>query len=110
MTRRARVWRVIAALFAVLNVGGAAVAILRGEPLHAAVHVVLVVATYVVWRVLARRREPDLLAAHPAFERLDQLQQSLDAIAVEVERVGETQRHLVDAAAERARGSPPKAS
>jgi hypothetical protein len=109
LTRRAKVWRVIAGLFTVINVGGAGVAVLSGEPLHAAVHVGLVVATYLVWRRLARAQEPDL-DVHPAYERLDHLQESLDAIAFEVERVSEAQRYLVKIAAERARSSPPKAS
>jgi hypothetical protein len=111
VTRRARVWRLIGALFTVVNVGGAGFALLSGELLHAAVHVALIVVTYVVWQLVTRRQQqPDLLDAHPAYERLDHLQQSLDAMALEVERVSETQRHLVEIAAQRARSSPPNAS
>jgi hypothetical protein len=110
MTRRAKVWRAIAALFTVANVGGAVVAILEGEPLHAAVHVALLVATYVAWRIVARRRRLDLPHALPTDERLDNLQQSLDAIALDVERIGEAQRYAIKVVAERARTSPPKPS
>jgi hypothetical protein len=108
MTRRSKVWRVIAVLFTVANVGGAGVAVRSGEPLHAALHVVLLVATYLVWRLLSRTRRHDLPHAHPADERLERLQQSLDAIALEVERIGEAQRYAVKVVAERARSSPAK--
>jgi hypothetical protein len=110
MTRRYKAWRVIAALFTVVNVGGAGVAVLSGEPLHAALHVGLLVATYLVWRLVSRARRVDLPHAHPAEERLERLQQSLDAIALEVERIGEAQRYAIKVVAERARESPPEAS
>jgi hypothetical protein len=110
MTRRSRIWAVIAALFTVVNVGGAAVAALGGEPLHAAVHVVLIVATYLAWRLVPRARRLDLRHAQPADERLEHIQQSLDAIALEVERIGEGQRYAVKVLAERARSSPPQSS
>jgi hypothetical protein len=110
MTRRARILAVIAALFSIANVGGAGFAALSGEPLHAALHVGLLVATYLVWRIVARRRRLDLPHALPSEERLDRLQQSLDAIAVDVERIGEAQRYAIKVVAERARSSPPKPS
>ncbi len=110
MTRRARVWRVVAAVFSVVNVGGAVVAVLAGEPLHAGVHVALLVATYLVWRRVSRARRLDLPQAQPVEERLEHLQQSLDDIALEVERIGEAQRYAVKLVAERVRTSPPKSS
>ena len=51
MTRRARIWMVVAVLFALLNVGGVWMAALEGELLHAAIHVVLAyAAAFVAWR------------------------------------------------------------
>ena len=109
MTRRARIWRLIGALFTVLNAGGAAVALLSGEIFHFALHVGLLAVTYVVWRTIAARSQRlDLLDAHPVDERLDHLQQSLDGIAIEVERIGEAQRYAAKILAERGRESPPK--
>jgi hypothetical protein len=108
MSRRARIWRVIAALFIVANVGGAGVALLEDEPLHAALHVGLIVATFVVWRFLSRAQRRDLPHGHLAEERLEHLQQSLDAIALDVERIGEAQRYAIKVVAERTRSSPPE--
>ena len=108
MTRRYRIWRLIVALFSVLNVGGAVFALVSGEPLHAAAHVALLVVTYVVWMLMARSRGLDLPQGRPVDERLEHLQQSLDAIAIDVERIGEAQRYAAKVLAERARESPPK--
>jgi hypothetical protein len=110
MTRRSKRWRVAAAVFSVVNVGGAGVAVLAGEPIHAAVHVALLVATYVAWRLVPRARQLDLPHAQPVEERLERLQQSLDDIALEVERIGEAQRYAVKVVAERVRSAPPKPS
>ncbi len=56
MTRRAQLWRIVAAVFTIINAVGAGMAASEGEQL------------------------------------LAQLQQSVDAIAIEVERIGEAQR------------------
>ncbi len=98
----------VAAVFTVVNVGGAGLAILSGEPLHAAVHVGLLVATYLAWRLVPRARQADLPNAYPAEERLEHIQQSLDAIALDVERIGEGQRYAAKVLADRARSSPPE--
>jgi hypothetical protein len=108
MTRRYRIWRLIAALFAALNAGGAVFALMSGEPLHAALHVVLLVFTYLGWKLAARSGRLGLPNAQPVDERLEHLQQSLDAIAIDVERIGEAQRYAAKVLAERARESPPK--
>ena len=110
MTRRSKMWAVIAALFSVVNIAGAAFAALSREPLHAAAHVVLLVATYVVWRLVSGARALDLPHAQPIDQRLEHLQQSLDTIAIEVERIGEGQRYATKILVERARNSPPKTS
>lgn len=96
MTRRSRLWLYGSLLFALVNVGGAVFAAALGDPMHAAGHVVLVfVGLYVAWRVKPRAEREETQAA-PLFDaRLDRIQQSLDAIAVEVERVEEGQRYVV---------------
>jgi hypothetical protein len=110
MTRRSKTWRVVAAVFTVVNVGGAGFAAVSGEPLHTALHVGLLVVGYLVWRLVPRAQRLDLPDAHPAEERLEHLQQSLDAIALDVERIGEAQRYAIKVLADRARESPPESS
>jgi hypothetical protein len=100
-------WRVAAAIFALINLGGAAYAAMRAEPLHAAVHVVLLLGgAYLAWWLAPRAGHQDLPRAQHADERLEQLQQSLDAIAIEVERIGEAQRFSAKLQAERAKSTP----
>jgi hypothetical protein len=101
MKRRFTVGLVLAALFTLVNIGGGVYAGLMGEVRHAGLHVLLAaVGIYLTWVVGARRR---LRAAAPLAagtaspelsSRLTNLEQSLDAIAVEVERVGEGQRFM----------------
>ncbi len=90
---RSKIWRVGAALFTFVNVGGAGIAVASGEWAHAAVHVGLLLGTYLVWQVMPRARSQDLPSAQQTDKSLEYLQQSLDAIAVEVERIGEAQRY-----------------
>jgi hypothetical protein len=108
MTRRSKLWRVGAALFVFINVGGAAYAVWVGEPMHAAVHVALVAGTYLVWRRAPWGRPQDPPRAQLADERLEYLQQSVDAIALEVERIGEAQRFTDKLRAQQPETSPPK--
>jgi hypothetical protein len=110
MTRSSKRWLVAAALFTVFNVGGAVVALAGGELAHAAGHVIALLggyAAYLVWRAARGSREPrsreqDLPRAHPAMDQIDNIQQSVDAIALEVERIGEAQRFNARILAERA--------
>jgi hypothetical protein len=93
MTRRTRIWRVVAALFTIVNLVGAGLAVGAGEWVHTGVHVVLaVLGGYAMSRLASRASEPGLPSLQPDELRLEQLQQSVDAIAVEVERIGEAQR------------------
>ena len=88
-------WRVGAAIFVVINVGGAVFAAAQGEQMHAGGHVALLLlgaAAYLVWRPSSRAQRDDLSLTPQADERLSYLQQSVDAIALEVERIGEAQR------------------
>ena len=130
MTRRTRiVWTAVAAVFTAINFGGAVFAAVAQEPLHAGVHVLLgVVGLYLTWRLspwriidrtsqLGYSADADLPAAQ--VDRLSQLEQSVDAVALEVERIGESQRYMTkvltekdqpqqsEGAAARSSGKPP---
>ena len=103
MKRRFTIGLVLAVLFTLVNIGGGVYAGLMGEVRHAGLHAALALAgVYVTWLVIARRRfagaAGELAAAGSASpelaSRLTSLEQSLDAIAVEVERVGEGQRFM----------------
>jgi hypothetical protein len=56
-----------------------------------------------IWAWRAARKSPNRELPSPIYEqRLEQLQQSIDAIAVEVERIAEAQRFSAKLLAERA--------
>ena len=105
MTRRARiVWTAVGAVFTAVNFAGAVFAAVAREPLHAGVHVLLGIAgLYLTWRLSPWRiahRDSQLgnSAAshlpHDQLDRLSQIEQSIDAVAIEVERIGEGQRFM----------------
>jgi hypothetical protein len=99
MTRRSGIWRVAAALYVVINVGGAAYAVAMGEMPHAALHVVLLFVGVAVWTRFVPARgagQRETLDAAPSelTDRFRNLEQSLDAVAIEVERIGEGQRFM----------------
>jgi hypothetical protein len=102
MTRRAKVWLVVADIFAVVNLAGAGIAAAQGELLHTTVHLGLLgLGLYMMWRVGTVRRGQEPAHAVLDAARLEQLQQSVDAIALEVERIGESQRFNAKLQAER---------
>ena len=89
MTRRAKIWLLAAGVYAFINVGGLAIAAVRQEEMHAMLHLFLLllgVAGYVGYR-LARRGAPEdhLPRAELAEGRIEYLQQSVDAMALELE-------------------------
>jgi hypothetical protein len=116
MSLRAKFGWTIAALSVVLNGAGAWYALfLRREWMHGGVHVALLALTLyliVVLRPGARRSlepsatsdEERLQPAEPGDPRMEQLQQSVDAIAIEVERIGEAQRFSAKLAAKQGEG------
>lgn len=108
MTRPSMLWRVAAALFVIINVGGAAYAVAMGERPHAMMHVALLVVGFIGWQFgpWARRQTPE--PAQLPDARLDYLQQSVDAVALEVERIGEAQRFSDKLRAEQGGTSPVK--
>ena len=94
MTRRQRIWLVVAVLFSLGNAAGAVFAAAQGEPLHAGVHVALLVLGAYVARRIWRRGVVVPVAPSALTDRLAQLERSLNALAFEVERVGEGQRFM----------------
>lgn len=103
MIRRIAMWRVAAALFTVINLAGVGYAVAVGEAPHASLHVVLsLLGAYALWRMAPIAEWRGAPADLPADDRLDHLQQSVDAVAIEVERIGEAQRFSTKLQAERA--------
>jgi hypothetical protein len=102
MTRRSLFWKVGAVLYALINVGGAGYAIVMGEVPHAAFHVVLLVIGAGVWSRYGPARvdaEGGWAGDHPSDQLTDRfrnLEQSIDAVAIEVERIGEGQRYMTN--------------
>ncbi|MEP6858666.1 MAG: hypothetical protein ABI994_09785 [Gemmatimonadales bacterium] len=92
ITGRSRLWRWAAGAFVLINLGGAGLAIGMGEPSHAAMHAVLLIVGYLGWLLMPRRIRQDPVPAQLDDARIDYLQQSVDAVALEVERLGEGKR------------------
>jgi hypothetical protein len=95
MALRSRWWRIGALVFGVGNVAGMIYHIGIGEMGAAIGHAGAVAGTMALWlTVFSRGGEPEpVLAESPQLDaHLDNLQRSVDAIAIEVERVGEAQR------------------
>ncbi|HEY0970722.1 MAG TPA: hypothetical protein VGE02_07090 [Gemmatimonadales bacterium] len=56
MTRRSRIWLVLAVLFVLVNAGGMVAAAVAGEVVHTGIHAVLtLLGVYLVWRLAPRR-------------------------------------------------------
>ena len=111
MRRRSIIWPVLAVIFTLGNVAGAVYAAAMGEIRHASLHVLLsVVGALVSWALIGSRgsgtgagalRTPG--SSGELGSHLSNLEQSLDAIAVEVERVGENQRYMTKVLTEQER-------
>ena len=111
MTRRSKVWLVLAVLFTLVNLAGIVFAAAAGEVAHTALHVVLSVLGAIVVKLLASTRnarrfgrtgesaDPD--APGEFTDRLTNLEQSVDAVAIEIERIGEGQRFMTNFFAEK---------
>ena len=93
MIRRSILWPAVVGFFIVINLAGAAFAIAMGEPMHAVAHAALLLLGYVGWLVAPWRRPREAeVPQQLSDERIEYLQQSVDAVALEVERLGESQR------------------
>jgi hypothetical protein len=102
--KRSKRWFSVATIFTLINLVGAPLALFAGEWLHFGSHVVLTaVGALWMWWVAGGRRSVVQRPDTPLADRqLAELQQSVDSIAVEVERIGESQRYAAKVAAERA--------
>ena len=108
MTRRSK-WWLGAAIFTFINFAGGVYAAGTGEVMHTATHVVLFFAgAYLMWRLIPRTEQQEVLGAREVTEGLNNLQQSLAAIALEVERIGEAQRFEFKLLEKRGEISPQK--
>jgi hypothetical protein len=101
MNTRSTLWRVAGIAFLAINLVGGIWAATTAEWSHAAVHIGLLIGAYVAWPFATRAAEPDPSDVPPADQRVEYLQQSVDAIALEVERLGEAQRYRERLRAER---------
>jgi hypothetical protein len=126
MTGRAKLWRAGAVLFGIINLAGMGFALAMDEMMHAMGHAFLLFVgfgAYLLWKMVttwATAPSDDQLAQASALpssgrdstpklsdQRIDYLQRSIDALALEVERIGEAQRFKDKIPAE-GETSPPK--
>lgn len=96
-----RAWIPVAWLLSVANLGAVWFAARPGEPWHATIHALLAVLLAVGAQRLTVRRSSLRAQAAIGDDREDRLEQAIDAIAVELERVGEGQRFVAKLLAER---------
>jgi len=88
-----RIGQVVAAVFTVVNLVGLGMAMAAREQMHSGIHVALsLLGAYAMWWLSGRRGGEQASYAEIGGTRMEQLQQSVDAIALEVERIGEAQR------------------
>lgn len=93
MTRRSKIWLVLAVLFTIANFGAGVIAAMEGEPVHAGGHAaLLLLGAYLVRRAWRKRKSDTPALADDYTDRLTNIEQSVDAVAIEIERVGEGQR------------------
>jgi hypothetical protein len=96
-----RAWIPIAWLLSLGNVVSIWFAAAPGEPWHATIHGALAVVFGVgAERLMARRRGPKGGQVTIGDERMKHLENAIDAIAVELERIGEGQRFVTKLLAE----------
>jgi hypothetical protein len=111
MTRRAKLWRAGAVLFGIINLAGMGFALAMDEMMHAMSHAFLLfvgTGAYLLWKTVTtwataqpadQRSQVSTLPSSgrnstPQLgdERMEYMQRSIDALALEVERIGEAQR------------------
>jgi len=114
MSLRAKIGWTVAVLSVVVNGAGAVYALAKGEGMHGGIHAALFALTaylMLIFRPGARRTPDDASWAgdvppvSAGDARMEQLQQSVDAIAIEVERLGEAQRFNAKLAAKQGEGT-----
>lgn len=105
---RSRLWRVARAAFIAINLAGGLYAAATGEPMHAAVHAVLLVLGISIYSAVRSRSRDAAALPDETTDRLKHLEQSVDKLAIGVERVGEAQRYQVKILDEKAHAAAPK--
>jgi hypothetical protein len=108
MSQPSKLWRVAAALYVFINVAGAGYAIAMGERPHALTHVALLVVGFIGWQFAPWKRRQTAAPDQLPDARLDYLQHSVDAVALEVERIGEAQRFADKLRTEQGQAPPVK--
>jgi hypothetical protein len=99
-----RAWIPIAWLLSLGNVVATWFAAQPAEPWHATIHALLAALFGVgAQRLMDRRRAPLRAESVLGDDRMERLEQAVDSIAVEMERVGEGQRFVTKLLAERGR-------
>ena len=93
MSGRIGVWKVVAVVFTVVNLVGLGMALAVEEQMHAGIHAALsALGAYALWWLSNRGARQVATSGTLEEQRLEALQQSVDAVALEVERIGEAQR------------------
>ncbi len=93
--RRSRLWLPVGLLYFVVNAGGAVFAAVQGEPLHSATHVVLLLlGTYAANRIMGRGKSEAIVPTDELTDLMGHLELSVEAVAIDVERIGEAQRFM----------------
>src|SRR5687768_9055326 len=110
MAKRSRLWKIAAVLFTVFNIAGVVWGVAMADIPHAVVHIARQQVAYVGWRSTSRIRDDESAPASKAVDeqRIEYLQQSVDAIALDVERIGEKQRFMDKLRVERGEVPPLK--
>ena len=110
MNLRSRIWGIGAGVFGIVNLLGALLAQLMGERVHTDVHLLLFLASalfYVAWRAVTRGRRGEPAVSAAVDPQIAYLQQSIAALSLEVERLGEAQRARERSLAEQIPPRPP---
>lgn len=96
MRLHSKVWKVLTSIFIFINVAGGVWSASRGELVHTGVHAVLaIVGVYLAIRIWRFGNSVSVIGLPGELDyRIVQLEQSVDAIAIEIERVGEGQRFI----------------
>ena len=94
MNDRSGWWRITWAVFSLANAAGAGWALARSEMPHASTHVgLMLLGAFLFWTTERRSALAETKSLPGGEEQLARLQQSIDAVALEVERIGESQRY-----------------
>ncbi len=93
MAPKTRFWNAVLVVLSAANVVSVWFAARPAEPWHATIHAALAVG-FGVWAQRRMLREPrrDAGRTDLADERLERIERAIDAVAVEVERIGEMER------------------